>query len=556
MSAETSRTPEKIFSAMHRELRTWNRDIPESPDRMDPILRIMLKLFASQLAEIDKKIEDVWKNAGNSLIRALCPESRRWPVPAFTVIRAKPTDQTVELDPQTRFFHKEERADGQTFFFSAKRMEKLVNVEVKHIYFKSGRSILDLSPRTSEITSTHDHIGGSVSMESSARIYIGLEHSGPSTDFEHSSLYIRANSEALKILHWSKWQPGNSSGQFSPAGEFCPGQECSLEKMFTIDGEEIDWGGLRKSGDIFKSLEYNFVVLPGKFINEWSAGPVLEELKEAASEGSLELPSDNKKLFWIALELPEGGDRSAVISSFNINFDCFIAVNKNELTLFKHTGGNRLVKIEIPENIDNILEIIGVSDSNGQAYFPHHEIFKDGSRKFYSLEETGDRLVLWFDYSGEIEMPPDSITVNYSVTAGVDANGIEAGKINELYENHPGIIEGENIIQVSGAVPAKTEQQIIAEVSARLRNRDRALSFNEIANWSKTFDPRISDAVCRNGIERTSNGVRRCIVVEITVRRKQFYSEDEIILLKTRLSNFLKERSTVNSQYKVEIISK
>ncbi|MFH2037050.1 MAG: hypothetical protein ABIJ45_11650, partial [Candidatus Zixiibacteriota bacterium] len=240
-------------------------------------------------------------------------------------------------------------------------------------------------------------------------------------------------------------------------------------------------------------------------------------------------------------------------SPFEIYFNCFVVVNKNELTLFKHTGGNQLVEIEIPENIANILDVISVTDSNGRQYYPQHEVFNDSSQKFYTLEERGDRLILWFDFSEGIEFPPDSITINYTVTSSTEANGIEAGKISELYENHPGILSSRNIIPVLGGIPAKSEKQIVSEVSSRLRGRDRALSFSEISNWAETYDPRIIKAVCKNGIEKTNRGVRRCVIAEVTVKYDTFYSEDEITMLKTRLCNFLKFRAPINSQFKVEI---
>ncbi len=538
---------------MHRELRAWNREIPESPERMDPVLRILLKLFSGQLSTIDSKIEEVWKNAGNSLVKALCPESKRWPVPAFTVMRAKPTDSVVEVDQHTRFFYKEERKNGQTFFFSPQRKEKLMAAAIKHIFFKSGQAIVDLSPRSMESTSTHTRISTTPPVGESAEIFIAIEHDGPSTDFTDSVLFLKAGREALKQLRWATWLPGSTSGKFNEKSSFCPGLECDIEKMFTVNAKAIDWGGLRKSSNLFKPLEDNFMTIPDTFSAGWEAGSINDKLLEDLNKAGIPPPPDDENYYWVRADLPSGGDKTALQSPFDIYFDCFIAVNKNELTLFKHTGGNRLVEIEIPENIANVLDIISVTDSSGRSYYPRHEVFQKNSQKSYSLEERNNKLVLWFDFSGEIELPPDSLTLNYSVTSSVDANGIEAGKINELYEHHPGISTAINISPVTGAIPAKTDEQIINEVSARLRNRDRAQSFSEIAAWAKTFDPRIVKAGCKNGIERAARGVRRCIIVDISIKQEQFYSDKEINLLKLRLQSFLKSRSQVNNQFKVEV---
>ena len=554
MAEAKHRTREQIFAEMHRELRSWNQDIPESPDRLDPVLRILLQLHSSQLSKIEKKIDQVWDIATNSLIKSLCPESKRWPVPAFTVMRCKPTDPVVEVDPHTRFFYKEEREGGQTFFFSPQRKERLVQSDIKHIFLRLDNTLIDLSPSPVESTSTHTRIQKLFSGGQSCQIFIGVEHIGPAGNFTDAALFLKGIPDALKQLRWSYWHPGNQAGRFSEEGGFCPGLTSSIEELFASGGQTTDWGGLRSSTNLFKTLENNFVILPRRFTSAWEPGSPGKELMELARKNSVDLLDSEKNLFWVRLDLPRGGNKSTLQSPFEVNFGCFIAINKNELTLFKHTGGNRLVEIEIPEDISNVLEIINVVDSNGLAYIAQHEMLTDPSQKFYSLEERDNKLILWFDFTPGIELPPDSITINYSVTSGTSANGIEAAKINELYEHHPGIIGAENIIPASGAIPAKTEEQIIMEVSARLRNRDRALSFPEVSRWARTFDPRIQAAVCENGIERADHGVRRCIIIKTTIRDVDFYSDDEISLLQTRLTSFLKSRSPVNTHYKVEII--
>ena len=119
------------------------------------------------------------------------------------------------------------------------------------------------------------------------------------------------------------------------------------------------------------------------------------------------LPESPETLYWIRIQLPSRGDRSAFQSPFRADFDCFIAVNRHEQTLFKHTGGNRLVEIEIPEDPDDILEIISVSDSGGKTYVPQHEALTSDESRFYNLLEQSGRLCLWFDFSADVELPPN-----------------------------------------------------------------------------------------------------------------------------------------------------
>lgn len=160
--------------------------------------------------------------------------------------------------------------------------------------------------------------------------------------------------------------------------------------------------------------------------------------------------------------------------------------------------------------------------------------------------------MFWFDYSSRMDLPPDSVTVTYAVTGGIDANGIDPGEITDLYESHPGIADARNLLTTTGAVPAKSRQEIIDEVTLRLRARDRALSFEEIARWATTFDPRIKKAICSNGIQRTATGIRRCIAVDVSLPGRDFCSDDEVALLESRLAAFLKSRAPVNTQFLVK----
>lgn len=545
-----TQSTDQIFAQMHRELRKFNPDVPESSERMDPILRLLLQMYSRQLATIDQKVGHTWEVAKASLIRSLSPECRRWPAPAFTVMRCQPSDPAVEVDPYTRFYYKEKRGGGQTFFFSPLRTERLVAAEVKHVFLKCKDRLTRLSnesavdPKSFPIDVAAGGVGD--------QLFVGIDYTGPGANLHNAVAFLKGDPAALKQVRWGRWFPGNHFGEFYEDSDFCPGLGGSLEDMFSTDGKTLDWGGLRSTADLFAPLADSFAILPERFAGTWDAGPVDQSLATLISQNGIEAPTETS-LYWIRIDLPPGGDRSKLLEPLGIYFDCFVVVNKTELTSFKHTGGSRLVELELPEDISTIFEITGVTDSNNREYVPTHEVLSDRELGHYSLEERSDRLALWFDFTAQIDNPPDAIKVAYTVTAGVDANGIAAGSITELYENHPGIESATNIINVTGAVPAKTEEQVISEASARLRSRDRALTFDEIAKWTRSFDPRIQKVRCANGVHRFERGVRRCIVVTVTAGKDDFHSDEETELLNQRLSSFLKARTPVNTQFVVEI---
>ncbi|MEW6051222.1 MAG: hypothetical protein AB1644_09215 [Candidatus Zixiibacteriota bacterium] len=517
---------------------------------MDPILRMMLQLYASQLAQIDSRIDQTWDKAVQALLKSVVPESRRWPVPAYTVMRCQPRDPVVEIDPYTRFFYRERRDGGQTFFFSATRKTRLLAAHLRHLIYVDGSSARDLMQ--SADGRPVRVMAGATSSET-ANVYAAIEFAGQPSALRKATLYIKGSREIARQFRWAYWHPSNGTGQFNEQSCFCPGLTTTIENLFPETDGDADWGGLRTTADLFRSLEDYFVVLPEQFANDWQVCAAPEEIRTSLTRSGIPPIPPDRRYYWIRLELPRGGDRLAVQPPIGLYLDSFIALNKNELRLFKHTGGNRLIEIELPEELSEILELSQVTDSLGREYKPRHEMTGETGKQQYAVEERERRLVLWFDFFNTLESPPDALTVTYAITAGTAANGIEAGKINELYENHPGIQSAENLIPTAGAIPAKTDAQVVDEMSARLRNRNRALTFDEIANWAKTFDPRIRDVVCENGVERGERGVHRCIRVRVSVGADDLYSHDEARLLKSRLHSFLKARSGVNTQFAVEV---
>ncbi len=554
MSENKSLSFEQIFDQMHRELRTWNRDIPESPERLDPILKIMMQMHAHQLFRLDQRIDLVWENARNSLIRTVCPESVRWPVPATTVMSCEPEDAAIEVDQHTRFFYKEQRERGQTFFFTALRKEKILSAEVKYSFLHTGNDFVGL-----DILAGGEDVFGAPSVKKVSagnnRLYIAIDYAGVLSNFADTAIFIKGNPDLLKQMQWSNWYPGSNYGTFHEDCGFCPGRGNTLESMFSQSNDQVEWGSLRATNDLFPSLINSFVRLPEHFVSTWEVGPPDAKLLDFINQQGHALASESGNLFWIRIDLPEKGRQDVFTEELKILFNCFIVANKNELTLFKHTGGYKLIEIEVPDNLENILGINRVVDSNGREYKIRH-LASEQDQGVYSLEERKNKLVLWFDYTNDIDRPPDSITVYYSVTSGVSANGIDAGVITELYESHPGIVSAQNVLPTGGAIPAKTDEQIATEVAARLRNRDRALSFTEIANWTAAYDPRIKMAECANSIERAKRGIRRCIQVTVLVDAEKFYSESETELLKDRLGLYLKSRVPVNTHFTIKIITK
>jgi len=551
MTDHRGRSQAQIFAELYRHLRHFDPTMPESAERLDPILRILLQANAFQLAQIHQRLDQTWNEATASLIKSICPESGHWPVPAHTIMRCTPVDDAVEVDTYTRFYYKEEREGGQTFYFSPLTATRVLAAAVAHIYLATDHTAIEAVPAGSAAGAPRRTRTPADAADLRA-IYIALSHQGLRSALDGAVAFLSGPPEIQGQLMWGEWTPGRLDGSFSGDARMCPGVDARWPGA--ADSESGDWGGLRRSEDIFVKHRNAFVKIPAAFASAWEPGPIDRRLRALCAAGGVAVPGDHERFYWIRIDLPPRGSRAAFAEPFDLCFDAVLAVNTHEQALFKHTGGNRLVEIEIPDDLGSVLEVSAVTDSAGKTYRASYEIGVSLDRNVYSLEARGDRLVLWFDFSESLDPPPDSITVAYTVTAGTAANGIGKGKITNLYESHPGLSRVANITPVSGAIPSKTEAQILAEVSARLRQRDRAMTFRDLETWALTFDPRIKRAEGRNSVERLNGGICRCVVVRIVIDAEDFHSEAEVDLLRSRLVSFLKARAAVNTIVIVEVV--
>jgi hypothetical protein len=548
MSKPHARSQDQIFADMFRQIRTFAEDTPESPERLDPILRLMMRLFAHQVEGLDEQMKETWDVAKSSLVRTVCPGFRRRPVPAHTIMRCRPVDPSVTVDMHTRFYFREEREGGQAYFFSPLQMSQVVAGQVASRFVRRGTTVQDLAvvkDLRALSAQAPDPAGGSSGWE----LWLGLTFDAAPSSLDDLTIFLQGDEDWRRQIRWGRWHAAGGDAQ---ADGFCPGLMPGIEERLTSRTSRLG-SGLRTTSEMIVGLTDQFVVLDKAFLAGWQPGFGSTSFRDICQRSGLMLDAAAEKAYWLRIDLPEGGDKSVISQSWDLLFDCLIAVNRTELTLFKHTGGRKLVEMEIPEAVEQVVDVVSVTDSSSREYVPQDSFRPQSHDATYSMEERDGHFVLWFDYTRQSDPPPDSITITYAVTRGTDANGIGAGKIQTLYEGHPGLEAVSNVTGTTGAIPARSEEQVMQEVAVRLRQRDRALTFEDVAAWARTFDPRVTGAHCSNGVDRIDGVACRCIVVEVTLDHSQFVSDDEIDLLKRRLVGFLRNRSTVNTRFKIQV---
>ncbi len=543
------RTQKQVFAELHRQMRVWNPDVPAAVERLDPVLKLLLDLFSHQISKLEGDVAKIWENASRSLIRAMSPECRRWPIPATTIMRCKPVDPVVEVDTDTRFYYREPRDDGRTFLFAPARTSQLLNAELTYAFLLHDNGAVSLAGEQADPSATRA-LGQSQSNRRT--LLLGFQYDGTARRIPDSLLYLGPDRALGALLRWSSWRCLTPDG---PGERFSPGRGLTVDSLFSDEPDRvIDWGGLRTGGDLFAPLIDHFARLPQSAAEQWQAMPLPRELTNELGGAAGTAGVD--PLWWFEIMLPGDAKLNQFTRPLDLSFDCLVAVNSESQTVYHHTGSKDLLEVEVGADIEEILNIDKVVDTDGREYLPQHELSDDPDQRYYAIEERNDQLILWFDFSRFIDPVPDAINVTLTTTLGDAANGVEAGEVSQLYENHPGLDEVQNVIPVFGGVPARSDAEVMTEAHQRLRGRDRAISFDDLSRWTRTFDPRIQSVACSNGVQVTPKGVRRCIDVAATVDAEDFLTPDEMQFMAERLERFLKSRSTVNTHYSVKITAR
>ena len=558
-------TKEQIYSQLLAEIKYWFPEIPDFSDKLDPVLRLLLGAFAYQIEKLNQKINSTWDETFRSLVRNVFVEGLRWPVPASTVMKVEPTDEILELDSSVRFLYKDEKEE-RDFIFSPMGRVKLLKAELISAYFCSGQDFFPLISRAGKDKENDEKKGVpapedtkvSPALPPEPALYLGIKYNGSPQDFSDVPVFFRTDENALHQVRWSRWFLSSPDGYFFEESSFCPGTRSQRKGESVLGSQKpaVFLGGLCESTDLFENLTDHFFYLPRSHLASWGRCAVPYDVQKFASAGILaEKDLVSEKLFWIKIALSERGAKTSLAGLKDIYFNCFVTVNKRDLAFFKHTAGNQLLEVELPEECSTILSIDSVVDSNNREYQNRLDLSSSKTALTYVTQERDGRIILWFDFSNYPGSIPNSVSVHYSSTFGPLGNGIEAGKIEQLWERHPGIRTVTNLLPSGGGMPAKTPEELLSEISSLLRNRGRAVSFEEMEHWAKLFDSRITSAECGNVIRKGPQGAFRCTQVNVRVRSEEFCSEDELKLFRKRLERFLKARSLINVPIEVNIVS-
>jgi hypothetical protein len=547
---KSPKSKEEIFRELIQDARKFWPELPDTPERMDPVLRMLFGAFSSQFESLYNSLEETSDKTFESMARHMYYDALRSPTPAVTLLQFEPTDEGIEIDELTTMLYSEERGrERSTYYFSPVARLHLVQASPTFLFLQMEEGLLDLTTR---ILNKEDEIespqiypiqGGSPELINEGRMvfYFGIKNGNGSNEMPDINLYVDAPEKILSLLRWGTWIPSDTEGDFNIE-----------RKVFPEKGSfDFSWQDKispllphhRSPNDFLVEFENHYYSLTNLVLS-----PPPGELNKLLGENYQNLLGSCEDMAWIKVILPSEVMERNLLEIRGIYLNCVPTINLSYQTHSHVTQGLPLVEITLQDPLDSVYRIEEIRDSVGNYYENRLLTSNLLSPYLFSIREEGEYPKIVIHYEKEQKVP-ERIQITYSITQGDDANGIEPGLINELYDKrrHPGIESVKNITRTLGGRRAPSREDILRGFTHLLRNHSRAITSKDLVDLTSSFDPRILKATCQSGIERGPHGARRCINIHITLRESSFSTSGEKEYFRKRLKTYLTIRSPVNS---------
>jgi hypothetical protein len=547
---EFSKSKEEIFRELIQDARRFWPDLPDTQERMDPVLKILFGAFACQFESLYSSLNETSEQIFEAMARHMYYDALRSPTPAVTILRFDPTDPGIEIDELTSLIYTEERGrEKRPYYFSPVARSHLVQATPAKLFLLKEEGLSDLSPRIQEkgLESKNPQFI-SIPKETCNEfcggrkvLYLGLKTTEGLDVLPDFNLFFDAPEKTLAFLRWGEWIPSDTEGIFSPDGRGVPGKAIFDLTWHVKNPPLIPHH--RSPEDFLSDFEEYFFPVRG-LVPSYTP----RDLQQLLGEKNEEVLESEESLAWLKVILPPEATEGSLLEIRGIHPNCIPAVNLFHQTHTHVTQGLPLVEMTLPDPLTKVYRIDEVRDSEGRVYENRLNASDLQSPLLYSIREDGERpcIVLYFDKDQNV---PERVQITYSITEGEEANKIEPGLITDLYDKrrHPGIENVTNITRSAGGQSAPTREDLLRGFTHLLRNHSRGITSRDLEDLTLSFDLRIQKAVCEPGVDRGPKGARRCINMRISVGESAFPTQGEKEIFSKRLQTYLKERSPINT---------
>jgi hypothetical protein len=549
-----------VFKRLLQEASEAIPGLSPDPRQADPVVVMLLRAFAREFVRVYESLDDSVGLAYRALVSRLLSFPHA-PEPATTVLRldAKdagariPTDfQAVAAQPvqipgrRAAQAHFSPIAAGQISSFE---VAALVLVEPSGAATRlPDPPVPGLEPRWK------------ARPRSSPALFIALDSVAPAPD-DRVEIFLHGDPDSVRSCLWSPWSIPDRLGaaahgilRDAPEPPHVPAREFHDSvpfdpPLFTFRSD------LRR---LRSPYELQMVAVGGRSLLS-QACAVPKELGDTAPG----LPPPTGIRHWVRISLGDVDLRA--MQGVRARTNCVIAANRELRTSGALTFDDSPIHSwSLPDDVslENLLAVERVLDlKTGYQFVPAST--REGLEALRSY-----RMVEWMDrdrprvnvdlLNRDPQRRRTEIQIDYSLTLGQAANGLDAGSVNVIFTPNsvfPGLTSVTNLVPTLGGSPARAVDLQEDELRTALRARGRAVVANDFIQMARSFDPeRVHSVTLRRGVARGPRGLRSSVVVTSHMVSGSFVNDLERESFQHRLAAYLQDRCSVGETVQVELV--
>lgn len=330
-----------------RSMGLWGID---DKDKVDPVIEMMLDVFAYELSRINEEIKISDGKLLERLARILVNEKWSLPSPSHALLKMMPIESEMEVNRKTQFYHsKMEHGEIKDLFFTPLNTHNLLSAHVRCVVLGNELMIRD----------EEDNLEFTVGALKDKRIvdhtvWIGIKADGK----------LLKNRKTLPICLLLKDSELDSQLRTTQVYD---AKENPVEMTNSVNFEESSLHEHYKS----KVSRYYQNYLYEIDIEKAQKKQVKISTQFPEIFDSVDLEEFDEQLFWIKLKLPVAFDRTE-IGKLEISLNVFPIVNRKHVYKQHSLSRNgRLVSLPTDiEGYDFLLNLERLIDDTGEVYDP------------------------------------------------------------------------------------------------------------------------------------------------------------------------------------------
>jgi len=549
--------PTEIDKKLRDDFRRLLKEYGVTTEETDPILAVLLRSFAAQIAEVyEQAAESIPMAILDELMSGLgMPELRARA--AQTVVRFSLLNGRESFEEMTELIGESKSRDKLTFTLDASLDISAARIAFVAIYQDGMLRIHHGTEMTKELEDARPSFEGApAELGNNPSIYIAVDVD----DAEHLSrhgVYFELLPEARDLAAYLKrevWCLIDDEGGIRAEGLLRPrtasGGVRKLEWM--VGGAEPREEALLPEG-FYGSRSF---VLPHVPINRRFLTRIPKKMD--APLGRIFQQSGRKNLFdarraWLRIGLPK---EAVNISDdlIRVALHCATASNieaLNETVNFSGdgvtvpltTGGGRA---------RHLVKMLSVKGERGSKYMLDTEPSADEGAGRYRVRQSRLEIEPARTVRGEADA---YVNVRALLSNGELGNDVAAGGIKGfLNRTTPRTLELRNITGAAGGDDGANLMETRRRFTEMLLSRERPVTYPDLEAMTRAFEPKIRAVEAVPRLERGTDGLHRVQMVTITLGREDFVlPEIEAELLKRELEASLQERSLLGLEIRVVV---